>query len=303
MSGTMVDEAAVTRGQRRRAVFASTVGTSIEWYDFFLYGTAAALVFPELFFPDAVPFAGILLSFGTQFVGFAARPIGAAIFGHFGDRIGRKATLVATLLLMGIGTFLIGCCRRTPRSACWRRCCWSCCASPRVWASAASGVARSCSRWSGARGKRRGLMASWPQMGVPIGLLLSTGAVKLSRADGQRLRDLGLAHPVPVQRRAGGHRALRPAARPGEPRVRGGPQAGDGGQAAGARGDPHQPREILTSAFVRLSEQAPFYLFITFVLTYGIEKVKLDKGDLLNNMLIAAAIGLASVPFFGSSPT
>ena len=109
MSGTMVDEAAVTRGQRRRAVFASTVGTSIEWYDFFLYGTAAALVFPDLFFPEQSRFAGILLSYGTQFVGFAARPIGAAIFGHFGDRIGRKATLVATLLLMGIGTFLIGC--------------------------------------------------------------------------------------------------------------------------------------------------------------------------------------------------
>src|SRR5213075_2233699 len=94
--------------QRRRAVFASTVGTSIEWYDFFLYGTAAALVFPELFFPDQSKFAGILLSYGTQFVGFAARPIGAAIFGHLGDRIGRKATLVATLMLMGVGTFLIG---------------------------------------------------------------------------------------------------------------------------------------------------------------------------------------------------
>src|SRR6476619_2747989 len=108
-SAASVDERALTRAQRRKAVFASTVGTSIEWYDFFLYGTAAALVFPDLFFPGQSHVAGILLSYGTQFVGFAARPIGAAIFGHFCDRIGRKGTLVATLLLMGVGTFLIGC--------------------------------------------------------------------------------------------------------------------------------------------------------------------------------------------------
>ena len=94
--------------QRRRAVIASTVGTSIEWYDFFLYGTAAALIFPKLFFPNSSEFAGVLESFGTQFVGFAARPIGAAIFGHYGDRIGRKKTLIGSLMLMGIGTFLIG---------------------------------------------------------------------------------------------------------------------------------------------------------------------------------------------------
>src|SRR6202035_931652 len=92
-----------------RVVLASFIGTSIEWYDFFLYGTASALVFPTLFFPNSAPFVGILASFGTQFVGFASRPIGAAIFGHYGDRIGRKATLITTLLLMGIGTFLIGC--------------------------------------------------------------------------------------------------------------------------------------------------------------------------------------------------
>src|SRR6266550_3205574 len=97
------------RTQRLRAIVASTVGTTIEWYDFFLYGTAAALIFPKLFFPGSQPFVGVLASFTTQFVGFAARPVGAAIFGHFGDRIGRKATLVTTPLLMGIATFLIGC--------------------------------------------------------------------------------------------------------------------------------------------------------------------------------------------------
>ena len=98
----------LARSQRRRAVVASTVGTTIEWYDFFLYGTAAALVFPHIFFPGQTPYAGVIASFGTQFVGFAARPIGAAIFGHYGDRIGRKAALIATLSLMGAATVLMG---------------------------------------------------------------------------------------------------------------------------------------------------------------------------------------------------
>ena len=101
-------DAGVRRSQVRRAMVAGVVGTSIEWYDFFLYGTAAALVFPKLFFPDASPYLGTLASFATYAVGFAARPVGAAIFGHFGDRIGRKATLVSTLLVMGIASTLIG---------------------------------------------------------------------------------------------------------------------------------------------------------------------------------------------------
>src|SRR5215471_5519221 len=93
--------------QLRKAVIASTVGTAIEWYDFFLYGTAAGLVFGKLYFPNSDPLSATLLAFGTYFIGFIGRPIGAAIFGHYGDRIGRKATLIATLLTMGIATFLI----------------------------------------------------------------------------------------------------------------------------------------------------------------------------------------------------
>jgi len=106
------------RKQVRRAVIASTVGTSIEWYDFFLYGTAAALVFPKLFFPTSSAYTGTLESFATFFVGFAARPLGAWIFGHFGDRIGRKATLIITLLLMGSRPSLSASCRPTAPSAC-----------------------------------------------------------------------------------------------------------------------------------------------------------------------------------------
>src|ERR1700721_3012807 len=93
--------------QLRKAVIASTLGTTIEWYDFFLYGTAAGLVFGKLYFPNSDPLSATLLAFGTYFIGFIGRPIGAAIFGHYGDRIGRKATLIATLLCMGIATFLV----------------------------------------------------------------------------------------------------------------------------------------------------------------------------------------------------
>jgi hypothetical protein len=91
----------------RKAVIASTIGTTIEWYDFFIYGTAAGLIFGKLYFPNEDPLTATLAAFGTYFIGFVGRPIGAAIFGHYGDRIGRKATLIATLLFMGIATFLI----------------------------------------------------------------------------------------------------------------------------------------------------------------------------------------------------
>src|SRR5262245_4125887 len=91
-----------------RVVLASFIGTAIEWYDFFLYGTAAALVFNQLFFPTLDPIAGTMASFATYAVGFFARPAGGIVFGHFGDRMGRKSMLVTTLMLMGVATFLIG---------------------------------------------------------------------------------------------------------------------------------------------------------------------------------------------------
>src|SRR5881398_4274670 len=96
------------RAQLRRALIASTVGTTIEWYDFLLYGQVTGLVFGKLFFPQSDPLVGVLQAFAVFFVGFLGRPIGAAIFGHWGDRIGRKATLIATLLVMGVASFLIG---------------------------------------------------------------------------------------------------------------------------------------------------------------------------------------------------
>ena len=166
-----------SRRQLPRAVLAAVVGTSIEWYDFFLYGSAAALVFPKVFFPKSDPLAGVLLAFGTQAVGFAARPVGAAIFGHYGDRIGRKATLIVTLLTMGIATTLIGV---VPGYATIGLTGAVLLTILRVFQGIGVG-----GEWGGSvlismewgSNKRRGLVASWPQVGVPIGLILGNGAL------------------------------------------------------------------------------------------------------------------------------
>src|SRR4051794_13020446 len=183
--------------QRRRAAIASTVGTTIEWYDFFLYNTAASLIFPALFFPKQAAYTGILLSFGTQFVGFAARPVGAAIFGHFGDRVGRKAMLVTTLVLMGVSTFLIG---LLPGYATLGYTAPVLLTLLRM----AQGLGVG-GEWGGSvllsmewgSRRRRGLMASWPQLGVPMGLVLSTGLFKLfSSVSGHSFLSWGWRGPL-----------------------------------------------------------------------------------------------------------
>src|SRR6202030_1921666 len=166
------------RAQLCRAVIASTVGTTIAWYDFFLYGQVTGLVFGKLFFPRSDPLVGALQAFAIYAVGFVARPVGAAIFGHFGDRIGRKSTLIATLMLMGIATFLVS---LVPTYE-----------SIGIWGAVILTVLRFVQgigvggEWGGsvlmsmewARGdKHRGFIASWPQFGVPCGLFLANLAV------------------------------------------------------------------------------------------------------------------------------
>ena len=122
----MLLDASDRRRQLVRAVAASAIGTTIEWYDFLLYGVAAATVFPQKFFPGSDPFIGTLLSFSTYFVGFVARPLGAALFGHFGDRVGRKALLIITMMMMGIATVGIGLIPSYEVIGVWARCCsWS----------------------------------------------------------------------------------------------------------------------------------------------------------------------------------
>jgi len=299
MSSNTIASPAV-RTQRLRAIAASTVGTTIEWYDFFLYGTAAALVFPKVFFPESSAYAGILLSFGTQFVGFAARPIGAMIFGHYGDRIGRKATLISTLLLMGIATFLMG---LTPSYAAIGAAAPILIVILRILQGIGVG-----GEWGGSvlmsmewgKQRWRGFMASWPQVGVPIGLLLSTGMFKLfSGVAGSGFDTWGWRVPFLlsiVLVGVGLYVRLRVQESPSFSQLK--------RQNAIVRRPvwqviKEQPREIITSAFVRMSEQAPFYLFVTFVLAYGTDHLGMSKDSLLNDTLVAAAIGLVSVPFFG----
>ncbi|GAA4544289.1 MFS transporter [Pseudonocardia xishanensis] len=291
---------ALVRSQRRRAVLASTVGTTIEWYDFFLYGTAAALVFPKLFFPGEDPYVGVLLAFGTQFGGFAARPIGAAIFGHWGDRIGRKSTLIVTLLLMGIGTALIG---ALPSYAAIGI------AAPLLLTllRIVQGIAVG-GEWGGSvllamewgTTSRRGFMASWPQLGVPLGLLLSTALVQLlSSTTGDAFLTWGWRVPFLVSILLVGVGLFVRLKVLESPEFAAVKEKKTVSRMPLVEAIRTQWREILASAFVRLSEQAPFYLFITFVLTYGTQQLQLERSGLLTDTLIAAAIGLVSVPFFG----
>jgi len=291
----------VNRGaQRRRAVVASTVGTTIEWYDFFLYNTAASLIFPALFFPKQAAFTGILLSFGTQFVGFAARPVGAAIFGHYGDRIGRKATLIATLLFMGIATALIGV---LPTYASIGY------AAPILLTLLRIGQGIGVGgEWGGSvllsmewgSKRRRGFMASWPQLGVPLGLILSTGIFRLmSDWTGPDFDNWGWRIPFLlsiVLIGVGLYVRLR---------VLESPEFAATSEAGAVVKRPlvevirTEWPTIISSAFVRLGEQAPFYLFTSFVLTYGTKQLGLNRDGLLDDILIAATIGLVSVPLFG----
>ncbi|WP_051580969.1 MFS transporter [Pseudonocardia acaciae] len=288
------------RGARRRAVVASTVGTTIEWYDFFLYGTAAALVFPKLYFPGQNQFVGVLAAFATYFVGFAARPIGAAIFGHYGDRVGRKTTLIATLLLMGISTFVIG---LIPGYEAIGALAPVLLVLMRIGQGLGVG-----GEWGGSvllamewgHGERRGLFASWPQFGVPMGLLLSTGIVSLMSAlTGPAFLTWGWRVPFllsAVLIGIGLYVRLRVLESPAFERVK--------AERKVARQPVWevfrtQPKEIFVSAFVRLSEQAPFYLFITFVLDYTTRQLKLPRGEMLNYTMVAAAIGLVTIPVFG----
>jgi metabolite-proton symporter len=288
------------RTQVRRAIFASTVGTAIEWYDFFLYGTAAALVFPQLFFPHANHFAGVLASFATYAVGFAARPIGAAIFGHWGDRIGRKATLITTLMIMGIASMVIG---LLPSYA-----------TIGVWAPILLVALRITQglgvggEWGGSvtlamewgNPQRRGFVASWPQVGVPIGLLLSTGAVSLtSHLTGDAFETWGWRIPfiasavligIGLWVRLGVLESPLFAREKERETIE---------KLPTIEVIKRHPKEILLSAMLRMSEQMPFYIFTVFVLEYGVDDLGFDKNFLTNSVAAAAALSLIMVPLFG----
>jgi len=288
------------RIQVRRAALASAVGTTIEWYDFFLYNTAAALVFPHLFFPASSAYAGAMQSFATYAVGFAARPVGAAIFGHWGDRIGRKATLIITLLLMGISSGIVG---MLPGTAAIGF------AAPLllVLLRLIQGIAIG-GEWSGSvllamewgDQRKRGLLGSFAQIGVPVGLVLGTGGMTLLSATlspaafdswGWRLPFLASLVLVAV----GLVIRLKILETPMFAKLVAGKKTARTPVLDAIR---HHWREILLSAGLRFSEQMPFYLFTSYVLVYVVARGDFSKTFVLNAVLVGAACELAMIPFF-----
>jgi len=285
----------------RKAVIAATVGTTIEWYDFFIYGTAAGLVFSKLYFPNSDPTVGTLLAFATYGVGFAARPVGAAIFGHYGDRIGRKATLIATLMLMGIATFLIA---FVPTYD-----------SIGIWGGIILTILRFVQgvgvggEWGGSvllsmewtrSNNNRGLVASWPQFGVPSGLFLSTIVMLAANSwSGDQFLVWGWRVPfflsiilvgiglwirlgileTPVFQKLLNQKKIA--------------------RAPILEVIQKQPKQIILSALLRMAEQAPFYLFTAFVFAYGVGTLKMPREFILTAVLVAACLSFISIPLSG----
>jgi metabolite-proton symporter len=279
---------------------ASFVGTAIEWYDFFLYGTAAALVFNKLFFPRFDPLVGTVLAFATFAVGFVARPVGGVVFGHYGDRIGRKAMLSLTLLIMGVATFAIG---LLPTYA-----------EIGVGAPILLVTLRLVQgfglggEWGGAvlmavehaPASRRGFYGSWPQTGAPAGLLLSTGVFALvSRMPEDAFLAWGWRIPFLVSLvlvGVGTFIRVRLAESPAFAKVK--------AEKSDARMPIvevllHHRRSVALSMGARLAENAFFYIYTTFVLAYATEQVKVSKQTVLTGVLLAAGLDLIAIPFFG----
>jgi len=289
------------RIQLRRAVVASTIGTAIEWYDFFLYSTVTGLVFAKLFFPNSDPLVGTLEAFAVYAVGFVARPIGAAIFGHYGDRIGRKATLIATLMLMGIATFLVA---FVPTYE-----------SIGIWGAVILTVLRFVQgigvggEWGGSvllsmewsrTHDQRGLIASWPQFGVPCGLFLANLAVlAFSQMSGEEFLAWGWRLPFAlsiVLVAVGLYIRLGILETPTFTRLQEAERLERAPVPAVLRG---HGKEILLSAFARMAEQAPFYIFTAFVFAYAVNALKVPRDFILTAVLAASLLSFITIPLFG----
>jgi metabolite-proton symporter len=285
----------------RKVVIASLIGTSLEWYDFFLYGSAAALVFNKLFFPDADPLTGTLLAFATSATGFVARPIGGVVFGHYGDKLGRKTVLVVTLLVMGIATVLIG---LLPTYAAIGV------AAPilLVVLRIVQGLGLG-GEWGGAvlmslehgQPDRRGWNASWPQVGVPAGNLLAAGVLGIMSALlsdaafeswGWRVPFLlsGVLIVVGLWIRL--TIAETPLFRELE-------QEDTKARAPILDVLKVYPRSVLTALGARLGVDIAFYTFALFILVYVAEQLDLPRSTALNAVLVGSAFQLFLIPFFG----
>lgn len=283
-----------------RIVVASFIGTTIEWYDFFLYGTAAALVFNQLFFPTLDPFLGTMASFGTYAVGFFARPVGGIVFGHFGDRMGRKSMLVTTLMLMGLATFLIGVLPTYEQIG--------------VAAPVLLIVLRFIQgfgvggEWGGAvlmvtehgHPSRRGLHASWVQAGVPAGSLLANAVFNLfSLLPNEAFLMWGWRVPFLLGiglLGIGLFIRLQIYESPLFAKIRDRKQ-----QAAVPLFEVlrRYPRNVLLAIGARMAENGGFYVFSVFVLTYATSNLDLPRTVVLNCLLIATVLQFLAIPVFG----
>ena len=303
----MTDTAATLRPDRAlrrhqiRAVVSASVGTTIEWYDFFLYGVAAATVFPQKFFPGSDPFIATMLSFTTFFVGFVARPIGAAIFGHFGDRVGRKKLLVLTMILMGASTMAVG---LTPSYEVIG-----------VWGAVFLTIGRILQglaiggQWSGSvlmaaewtDPKRRGFTTSFAQVGAPAGMVLANGALALMTAftSDQAFLDWGWRVPflasvalvitgfyirAGVKETPVFEELKKKGAVVNAPLVKVLRQNG---------------REVALTALLRTSQQVCFYIFTTYILTYATTILGFGRGLVLNMVMAMALVSCFANPLFG----
>jgi metabolite-proton symporter len=285
----------------RRIIVASLVGTSLEWYDFFIYGTAAALVFNKIFFPGFEPLVGTLLAFATYAVGFVARPLGGVVFGHYGDKLGRKNVLIFTLLLMGVSTFLIGV---LPTYATIGVAAPILLVALRFLQGLGLG-----GEWGGAvlmtlesgDPKRRGLNASWPQVGVPIGLLLANGVLSLMDAVTSDSAFQSWGWRVPFLLSAvlvlvGLWIRLTIAESPLFREL----ETGDT-KARAPIVDVLRtyPKRVLLAIGARVGVDVAFYSFVLFITTYVVTYLKLPNSYALNAVLIAAACQVVLIPWFG----
>jgi MFS transporter, MHS family, shikimate and dehydroshikimate transport protein len=301
MSETIEQRGQVGVGTRKTIVqvaLASLVGTMIEWYDFYLYGTATALVFNTLFFPTLAPLAGTLAAFATFWVGFGARPVGGIVFGHFGDRIGRKSMLVFTLLLMGVATFLIG---FLPTYAIIG-----------VWAPILLVVLRFVQgfavggEWGGAvllateysPGSRRGFFGSWPQSGAPAGLVLATGIFSLVTVSLSHQQFLNFGWRVPFLLSfllviVGLFIRLKVQETPEFQQVK---QTQTQARVPLFELLRTNWRQVLLATGAFIADVGGFYLFTTYVLNYGTVQLKMPQSVVLNATLIASALFFFAIP-------
>jgi metabolite-proton symporter len=285
----------------KQVAFASMIGTTIEWYDFFLYGTAAALVFNQLFFPTFEPLAGTLAAFGTYAVGFFARPVGGIVAGHYGDKIGRKAMLVLTLMVMGVATVLIGLLPTYESIGIWAPILL---VTMRIFQGLGVG-----GEWGGAvlmavehsPPNRRGFYGSWPQIGVPMGLLSANLVYLLVSQSMSEAAWLAYGWRIPfllsiVLIAVGLFIRLRIAETPAFEQVR---------ESHTEAGMPivdvvrTYPKQVLQAMGMRIAENGAFYVFSVFVLTYVSQQLGLASSTAQTGILIGAGLGLVSLPLFG----